>query len=222
MQIAEIAVKIAAQLPTVNGATWRVQDNDNHAHPTLELHHSGDPLGPELLLYQPHQRSAAGRVEISGRFPRHHWPTTARPSIGCSLDRGATAIARDIERRLLPEYLGLYDKAACEQAAQLADWKRRQEIARQLGQLAGLNEKDVRLGSDDPYGEEPRLWLPHHAQARVYADSVRFEYMSVPLPIARRIVAALCNKPGDDEQARHCPACGHVNAECLCGEVANA
>jgi len=184
-----LAAEIAAALPTVNGASWRLRDDDNH-HPSLELHADGDLLGPVLYLYVPYQKSQTGKVEISGSYPQGFWPTE-RPRIGCSVSRGAFAIAQDIERRMLPEYLDAYDKAAAQEAESIAYHKRSQATAKHLAGLIPGCEVQPKHSSDDT----PTLFLPHHAQARIYGDSVRFEYMSVPLAVAETIIRALAGKP---------------------------
>ena len=57
------------------------------------------------------------RLVISGAYPRHgnetviHLSHDQYPRITCAISRGPEAIARDIKRRFLPDYLALVEKA---------------------------------------------------------------------------------------------------------------
>lgn len=52
-----------------------------------------------------------GRLQISCHFPGGNWGAEKRPIISVSISKRPEDIARDIERRLLPAYLPLYQKA---------------------------------------------------------------------------------------------------------------
>lgn len=82
--------------------------------------------GHELIL------SGNGKgVRVSGRYPRrdhdnssllHHGPNGDEPpAIGVSISRGAQTIAKEIKRRLLPDYLNLWHQAQERYQAYLND-----------------------------------------------------------------------------------------------------
>ncbi len=86
-----------------------------------------DPHDPECIEgcrlvngpYKIDLRIDRGKVEVSGYWPQapNNGPTTSPrdvhetgPEISCSLSRGPEAIARDITRRFLPEYVRIFAK----------------------------------------------------------------------------------------------------------------
>ncbi len=68
------------------------------------------------------------RIRISGAFPRDFAPYGKTFEITVAADRPAAAVAKDIERRLLPEYL----PAAAQAIERQADWDNRNAAARAL------------------------------------------------------------------------------------------
>lgn len=105
MDFTQLAQEIADALG------WTVEPTDE-PKPYITLRGRGNE---ELYL-----RLDSGRVRISGEYPRLYdqyrvvqWclPYGEHgPSITCAMDRGAEAIADDIQRRLLPEYRELLEK----------------------------------------------------------------------------------------------------------------
>ena len=98
---------------------WQVSDEQ----PTSNIQLDG-PAGTGLYLSKPYWEK--GRVVVGARWPaadvngQHETfqpyfssygsnPTKA-PHITCAMSRGAAAIAKDIERRFLPQYLPLYEQ----------------------------------------------------------------------------------------------------------------
>lgn len=100
---------------------------------------------PQLYL-----RGRGGRVEVSGRFPRSGsgWALpygTEAPRITAAMSRGARAVALDIKRRFIPEYLILYREAVdrCSAAN-----KRAKETERTMRMLAEAFETTLRQAND--------------------------------------------------------------------------
>ena len=93
----ELAQRIAEHLP---GWTAVPEDGRWMAYLT-------HPDGPKLAL-----RHDKGRLNVMGTWPfshgEHFYPRDKSADISCALSRGPLAIAKDIERRLLPEYLPLW------------------------------------------------------------------------------------------------------------------
>ena len=149
-----------------------------------------------------------GKVQVTGNWPKRDTntpgsayvtPSAVRessPSIKCSLDRGYQAIARDIERRFLPEYARIYDlivariKADAEYSGRKAEnWGK---IARsglvvnpheRNGTSTGDYTADVRTGAsyDSGYGD-----------VRMSGDdAIEIKLYSLPVETALRVLRAI-------------------------------
>lgn len=117
-----------------------------------------------------HHTAYLGKLEISGCFPRNEsdqamsansWGLVGYgerdPHIGCSPRRKGAAIAKEIERRLLPKYMPMYEKAKEKRAARLAYIEKRDSVteryARRLGGTARDGAVHVSCTKHDNWGD---------------------------------------------------------------------
>lgn len=152
--------------------------------------------GLAIHLRRPH--SPRGRIEISHslQIPQGiSWYGLITPSITVAADRDRVAMAREIERRLIPQLETFAAEIATRGAAR-DDWRNSSEESARLIEAAGAER--VRFGH---YGagerEAPRLQAPLSATVAVQGSSATFERLSVPAVVAARIVEIL-----RDEAAR--------------------
>ena len=140
----DLAQKIADALDS-----WQV----SNSQPTSNIQLDG-PAGAGLYLRTPYWEK--DRVVVGARWPtadvngQHetfqpyfssYGPNpTKPPRITCAIARGAEAIAKDIERRFLPQYLPLYEQQVERMTATLEDAAYRCHILDRLnatGRLGG-------------------------------------------------------------------------------------
>jgi hypothetical protein len=118
--------------PHLDGESWRhvPQPAGRDGHAVI-----AGPGGAEIHLGQSWPR---GRVQVSGGYPRDHHNryvvdsvksySESLPSITVAATRPPQAVAADIARRFLPEYLGLLAKAQAEIDRRLAYEKKRDAL----------------------------------------------------------------------------------------------
>jgi hypothetical protein len=134
-----------------------------------------------------------GKVHISGSFPdrldgRQIWTVgygKTRPSINVSLSKSPAAVAKEIERRLMADYLPLLDE--CKKT--LAQWTaRRDSTAEVSAKLAKSIGGKVRT-SDNPTADA-RIDVPGvYVEVSVSGDRVRFDRLTVGADVAAQILA---------------------------------
>jgi len=137
-----------------------------------------------------------GTMGISGRFPAppsswgSSWlPYDAKtPRINVSLKKTAEAIARDIERRLLPEYEPLLAEALRRRAEHEGSEDKAMTNMKRLAKVIG--------GKPDPERHEVNLYrssrLPEQlGDIKVSSDSVTFDHFSVTVDEAEAMLSAL-------------------------------
>lgn len=165
---------------------WQVSDDQ----PTSNVRLDG-PAGAGLYLRTPYWEK--GRVVVGACWPaadvngKHETfqpyfssygpnPTKA-PRITCAISRGAEAIAKDIVRRFLPQYLPLYEQQAERMAATLADAANKREIVDQLN-AAGWMQGRVSLAESPPsitfgdyFNKHPEVKLTVHTYEGLRFDA---------------------------------------------------
>jgi hypothetical protein len=106
--------------------------------------------GPKLAL-----RHDKGRVKVFGTWPvgtngQHFYPYNQSADISCAISRAPHAIAREIERRLLPAYLPLWqEQDRKRQEAEQSD-REAQALGGRLEDILGLDRRDHdRRGRND-------------------------------------------------------------------------
>jgi hypothetical protein len=180
----DLYVGLATQLGPERWEVIDCSDPDNDFHTVLRLR---DKLIPHSELNFPIGNYGAdkGKVTIDGSYPYVNGHGVLGPSsvcatdpaIKCSLSRGYAAIARDIERRFLPEYRRIY--ALCLASAN-------KQIA--YDTLQASNELRLKVALK-PHGYGVRARMDS-------ADSVAIELRSVPIKRALEILAAMLKEGG--------------------------
>ena len=137
---------------------WQVSDDQ----PTSNVQLDG-PAGAGLYLSEPYWEK--GRVVVGARWPHadingqretfqpyfssYGSNPTKAPCITCAASRGAEAIAKDIERRFLPQYLPLYEQQAERMIATLESAAYRRDILDRLN-ATGFMQGTVHLTVSPP------------------------------------------------------------------------
>ena len=136
-----------------------------------------------------------GRLFIRGEMPGGHGTTflphgATIPRITVSLSKTTQQIARDIERRFLPDYLALWqqcqDRKTATESAYAKCWANAQRLA---GTGAG-----VELRGDRRQYQEPGIHYYGMNQGRgyfdgqVHTDSVRLDIRSLSVELAEKVI----------------------------------
>ena len=153
--------------------------------------------------------SDRGKIHISGYWPvkgegGHRWTSPhdvreSSPDIGVSESRGYEAIAREIQRRFLPEYLRIYTKIEAKITEELIYESRKARGWQGLvdaGLVVNPRERngeqagDLRIGSKDADGGYN--YDKGYGDIRMTsADTVEIHLRSLPLETAEHVLEAL-------------------------------
>ena len=155
------AIEILRSVAEALGEGWSVPEDA----PTL-IGPGGAHVGGWVGTYG----SDKGRLELRGEFPtdrdgKIHWTSAARlkvHSISVRADRPPLAIAREIQRRLLPEYLAILPGVIAEAdrcvAAHRTAAALREEMVETLKPLSGnVYLRESRVRSYDRNGVKPSV-----------------------------------------------------------------
>lgn len=148
IDVEEIGAQVAAILTANHGLPFRLEDRgpgfDKRDRMTFCIlrREDGAGIGLNLVTYP------GPRLEIRGEFPRHEGTSylygryDKAPKIGVAANRPPAAIAGEIVRRLLPDYLPLYAEAAHQkaEAERRLAWAR--ELAADLARIVGGDLRD--------------------------------------------------------------------------------
>lgn len=161
--------KIAPALATLTGQDWRYVAPDEVSHwahiqlgsgedvPTLSIQHSGRD----------------NKLVVTGNYPRDYGPYgDRRPSCGVSDSKSIELIARDIGRRLLPDYLPIHAKALEAKRRDMENRGKGLLVAEAIAKLLGEEWREynggwvlIRYGNPsiradvDPYAPDRRVRL---------------------------------------------------------------
>jgi len=144
-QLARGTTLLVEMTRTLDGGAWAIVQRDHMRY--LEKD------GKQILIRPDLQKR---RLQLVGVTPR--LPATApyrvgavAPSITVSIDRSAAAVARDVERRLLPKQ----EAAVAEQAQSVAKWQASTDsleaFAQRLAAAAGSSVDAIGRGSGRDY-----------------------------------------------------------------------
>lgn len=141
-EVREATKNLAPEIAGLLGPGWVAVPEDDDRSVWRHIH---GPESEDLVLYVPY--NSRGQIEITGAPPREYlakqiggWERTA---IGVSVQRGAEAIAKEIQRRLLPLYRPRIG-AALQRIAEHDRWE--QDRRRRLERFAAClkcKEKDI-------------------------------------------------------------------------------
>jgi hypothetical protein len=168
------------------GELWVQADNDYNGM-TFTLLAKLDTL---------HFTDFKGRLHISGCINglAKYMPYKAvRPSISADNRRTSTAIARDIQRRLLPEYRALLDTCAMRKLADDEYKAHKQALADKLCATGmarplewGSSDSIMLVDTDNIDGLD--------FKAQVNENSIRFEYLDLSADLALKVFAMLARE----------------------------
>lgn len=152
-----LASKVAAAISTRTGQDWRydVPTDDPPYWVGIALGASEDAPGIRLQ-----HSDREKKLTVTGVFPRgdrgDYGPYRDRQSIGISASKPVDAIARDIARRFLPDYLPAHAKALEAKRRDVADYGKGLAVAQALAALIGDDLRETEhtwtlLRSGTPY-----------------------------------------------------------------------
>jgi hypothetical protein len=181
VKLKEIAPSIAAAL----GAEWKPKAVEPYDH---GVHLDGPG---ETCLWLSATWAGLGRLHVSGCFPlgidNQNITPRENPSMAVGINRDPAAIAREIQRRLLPEYTRLVGNALRQKAQDLEAKENRIRIARELGALAGVIPRES--WQSDRY---PRVYLPNGPCLEIrYNGDVCIDHLTLTEEQAQRILPIL-------------------------------
>jgi len=133
-----------------------------------------------------HFRVDSQKFSISGLFPRCKTSTCHEDytTIGVSITHPAKDIAADIMRRLMPHYLGAYDKAVIRYAQEQERQQRLTHIAQSLATVTG--------GRISEHGRGVRTVYFEHATAEIRSDeTITMDLHRLSIEQAIRIAAIM-------------------------------
>lgn len=177
------------------GKGWSVESASvEHRTPRAELRHA--EYG--LIALNTNYGAAPGKLAVYGRFPhsQDHTPPSGH-SIGVSPERGAVAIAKDITRRLLPDFKVAREEFLGKVAASLAYHAKCLSNAKRLAAAGG-----VEVHKDRHSGVESPTFYIDGTDVQVHGDSVYFQRLSVSLNVAERILQVLATAEAAKEAGK--------------------
>jgi hypothetical protein len=184
----EIATKVAALLPG-----FTVKPSRDDAMPSERLSnvivHTD---GREIYFTDPWPRN--GKVHISASLPNgwyNHKPYNSKlPSINVGAERGAETIAKEIIRRVLPEYDVIFAETKARVEAQNAHTCLTDKTAKRVAEIFGAALHEWGEYERDKGRYNPHLYLPSGGSAEVSGDTVTLK-IGVTLAQAEAIAKLL-------------------------------
>jgi hypothetical protein len=189
-------VRLAAAVAEILPGEWRLKPAESAWNVQLE-----DPSTLASLSFRSEEWQDAKRIRISSRLPRDSKGDEPyvglkygqpMPSITVSGAKEASQIAREIERRLIPEYLPLLEKAR-DVIAKTDEYHRTTEdVAQQIARLVGV---EIGKGGKkvDFYRSPYPIFTETLSGAEVHGDDVeltlRLGHVDA-LALLRRLIGA--------------------------------
>jgi hypothetical protein len=176
---------LTAEIAKGLGNPWKVrpprEDRDEHTYPSRWI---VNDTGAELAISTDKYHIKPGRVEISGSmfigrnraFEQVYENGTRAevPTITVAIERGVDVIVKEIQRRLLPEYLRILALAQTQAKRHEEKTAARQARIRKLAAISGDKVPDFER---EP--ESDRLWTKHGTVQVHYDKGVTFERLGV-------------------------------------------
>lgn len=169
------------------GWTAKGRGDSSHYWTTID-----GPDGAELSLnWGSHERGRLGVYGQLPKSPRGHGPGKIEPTrITVALSKSEGAIAADIARRVLPEYLSNVAKVNAHNAETLGKFARAAEIEAQLSRELpnGRTKESAREhGNTDGYGVWSMEAPDVDAEVSIYSEEVTLKVRTTPT-----IAVAVC------------------------------
>jgi hypothetical protein len=137
----------AQELSTLTGQKWEATNETAYNTPRYKmLLKEGNSEGLYLRIEN-------GKIKISGNFnvngkyldPQYY------PSINCSLKKTPLQLAKDIKRRLLPDYFEEFTKAYTNHIKWQEIYRKQAEILNKFSKLTGANDEFYPNGKETIY-----------------------------------------------------------------------
>jgi hypothetical protein len=189
------AREIAAALSNpLLGVTWTLEEEKTKEYSNGAWIKNGEL---ELHLYVGYH--SKGRLEISGSFnglsPYLPYRDREKTEITVAVDKSAVAVARDVERRLLPPYKKMLAAASASKDGDLA---RRKKIMDILTELTALVPGGTLLDADEFNGpSSARPWVTSYSnpyydlhKMETYGEDVHSE-LRVSVDLAAKLLKAI-------------------------------
>jgi hypothetical protein len=181
--------RIAAELSTLRGERWTPGPGYNSGQRKL-----AGPTGE--ALYLAFDRPEVGRVSVCASYPRTRRRVTG-DSITVAHARGGAAVAREINRRILPEYLVKLSEVRKYNETQHSQYDSNHALATRIAELFG------QVHETSPYEPgasyiEGRVHLRGMGVVRVLeSGNVALDFNSLPADVALHMLGALasCGQP---------------------------
>jgi hypothetical protein len=189
---------LTAEIAKELGAPWKVRplrpDRDEENYPTRWIvNGEGAELWVRIEEYgaQKGRVKVSGSLHINGQFQTvyENGNRASVPDISVNPERGVAVIAKEIKRRLLPDYLRVLAFALAQADRHNQQTKARQQAIRELLALTGGEAPDFSRDAD-----RDRFHLPGHRSGTVtvhYDGSVNLERLSVSREEAEYILRHL-------------------------------
>jgi len=191
-EVEEFGRAVAAAL----GDGWHAEPS--HSTAAFARHADGRGL---FLCAMSQPWSARGRVRVTGEYPHHQAWRRRQVQVTVSMGRDPRAVARDLQRRLLPAYDAEFAVALEAEAVRAADWA---EVDRYAAAVLAAVPGSERMTVGVPDGEAlvslRGHGYRHNVRIRSGSDgtAVDMDLRGIPAADAVRMLAAL-----GDIQAQH-------------------
>jgi len=180
-----LAHDVARELSVLTGKEWLAR-NARNAELTAEYGEDWEIAGPDARRFDVHVMDrrgakkviARGIVEPNGNHGAQAY-TEGNPSIQVALDRGVKVIAKEIIRRVLPDYERVF----------LENRRRMAEANEYAGKLAANRERMAGafgLTLNARERESEQFWACGH-RVQVSGSSVTLELRGLPVGVAMRV-----------------------------------
>jgi hypothetical protein len=143
--------------------------------------HLVDPSASASLYFCHHE----GKIHVSSDLPKNAKGETPyvsgygqlgkrMPSINVSFDKTPQQIAKNIERRLLPEYLSILEKAVKQIADSDAYYNKTENFAKEIAQVIGVEAQGNKVDfyRSEPASRDPKKVLKMRGEIEVHDDEV--------------------------------------------------
>jgi hypothetical protein len=205
------AIEIAKAVAPNLADKWEAKDRGEEVTHYASLRRVRD--GAEISVFVD-RYPAKGRVEFVGAFPRfangRTYSASKYPKIGLGAERPGLAMAKEIERRLLPDFDPLYAEAVTYIATTEKAADEAMAVGRRLATLIGVDPPREPSGRDG--GKVTISCYGHEAVERIeispaWSDrplAVSIHLSDVDEEVARRILKVALFETSGDFGMRRC------------------
>lgn len=188
--LTELTTGLAKEL----GAPWKVIPNEERNYPTHKIENGDGAVLWVSIIWNHKDRANISGSLFLGRGNQHVtvYENNERakvPDITVALARGPAAIAKDVQRRLLPEYLRILELAKAQVKRENETTAKRQANIRKLAAVTGDKVPDFERDPDTS-----RFWTHRGTLDIHYDGSVSLERFTMTIEEAEYILRYLHEK----------------------------